>query len=81
VKIILDKTTTERLEYGDEVSFNVSRGEHVVEAVPENKSFNPWTKNGEDWTIWVDRDAVLTLLPPPAPQTESVEGSESGERK
>ena len=75
VKIVLDKSEETRLEYGDDVSFRVSRGEHVIAAVPEDKSVSPWTENGEDWIIWVDKEAILTLLPPPpmppSPNTSS----------
>ena len=47
VHVVLDKTEKARLDYGDEVSFNVSRGEHVIQATPDDKSVCPWTENGD----------------------------------
>ncbi len=56
------KTST--LKYGGELKKRVSRGHHQVTAIPEGESRCVWTADGEGWTFWVDKEAVLTLLPP-----------------
>ena len=71
VKVIVDDSRTKTVDYGDEVSFNVSRGEHTLKAVTESSSSSsPWSESGQPWMIWVDKGAVLTLLPPTA-ETQS----------
>ena len=64
VRVTIDKNKTKHLDFGDDVSVNVSRGEHLVEAIPEGKTECPWTDDGKGWIIWVDKNAILTLLPP-----------------
>ncbi len=65
VRIRLDQKDKDTLDFGDKTSFYVSRGAHLIEAIPEGKKQCPWADDGKGWTIWVDRGAELTLLPPP----------------
>lgn len=78
ISVIIDgKTKT--MAYGDELTERVSKGQHRIEAIPEGKKQCPWTEDGKGWTLWVDRKAVLTLLPPP-PTPSSIK-SASNERR
>ena len=65
--VSVDNAPPETLEFNDGLSVRVSRGPHTVKAMPPGGNFCPWTEGGAGWTIWVDREAVLTLLPPASP--------------
>jgi hypothetical protein len=64
VQISIDSGKTKTLELGDDISISVSEGSHLVNAVPMGENRCPWTEDGEGWTIWVEKEAELTLLPP-----------------
>lgn len=66
VQIIVDNDKIKNLDYGEDMSVSVSEGTHQITAVPQGEKSSPWTEDGNGWTIWVEKDAILTLLPPSA---------------
>ena len=64
VDIFIDNDTSKTLDYGDDESISVSEGAHVITALPVGEKASPWTEDGKGWTIWVEKEAILTLLPP-----------------
>jgi hypothetical protein len=62
--VYVDNAEPKPLELDDRLAVRVSRGPHTVKVVPPGENFCPWTEDSEGWTVWVDREAVLTLLPP-----------------
>ena len=72
VSVTIDKEHQGEINYGDEKTIGVSRGAHQVEVVPVGSTLNPWTLDGKGWIIWVDEDAILTLLPPMPKQRKAV---------
>lgn len=65
VQVNVDNDKIKNLDYGDDMSVSVSEGTHQITAVPMGEKSSPWTADGNGWTIWVEKDAILTLLPPP----------------
>ena len=78
IRIIVDNKDRDRLRFGKDLSITVSKGNHTVVAFPEGETQCPWTTDGEGWTIWADKDAILTLLPPPRKRTNGGAATESG---
>jgi len=72
VLITVDNGKTKTLEYEDDMKVRVSRGVHVVDAKPKGSKTCPWTSDGKGWTIWVDKDSSLVLLPPVKTDTPAV---------
>ncbi|MDJ0763149.1 MAG: hypothetical protein QNJ97_09200 [Myxococcota bacterium] len=63
VEIYLDNEFAGELEPGQSISQNVSRGIHLIEALPEGERTCPWTEDGSGIYVLVDREAELILLP------------------
>jgi len=51
------------VQLGETMTLRPGRGYHRVEAVPRGETSNPWAADGEGWNVYVDRRAVVTLLP------------------
>lgn len=64
VSVKIDNRQRGELNYGGTKTVGVSRGAHQVEVVPVGSTASPWTQDGKGWIVWVDKDAILTLLPP-----------------
>ena len=75
VSVTIDEEHQGEIDYGDEKTIRVSRGARHVDIVPVGSTMNPWTIDGKGWIIWVDEDAVLTLLPP-MPEPRKAEHAE-----
>jgi hypothetical protein len=78
VQITVDNNRTKTLDYGDDTSVSVSEGPHLVRAVPKGENQCPWTDDGEGWTIWVEKEAQLTLLPPANADNSSLQQKTNG---
>ena len=52
------------LEFGEDLSIRLDRGEHTVRANPYGQTDNPWAEDGHSWRFVLDDEATITLLPP-----------------
>ncbi len=53
-----------RVRFGKQLRVRLERGAHVVRATPEDRDDNPWADDGDGWHIVLDKEAIITLLPP-----------------
>ena len=62
-QIRLDGESRGFVQLGESMTLRPGRGYHRLEAVPRGDATNPWAADGEGWSVYVDRRAVVTLLP------------------